>query len=201
MTKISINIKELKELTGEARKFPKYVSPIINLANRFSQGTRPNVVGQLSELIKECPDRSYEGWRNWYLKKKPHAVDQATKRISRMLDRFRIALPIIDEEMIRVWVEDLVLVKTFAGLRFQEPIFKKLASIMRGDYRLSTPEEESKGIDGFVGEVSISIKPETYKTKPSLIENIQADKIIFYEKKDNKIIVDLSSIVEYTSKS
>ena len=60
------------------------------------------------------------------------------------------------------------------------------------EYRLAEPEEESRGIDGFVGETSISIKPETYKTKPSLMEEIKADKIIFYEKRKDEIIVDLS---------
>ena len=195
MVKIEISMDELKELTGEARKFPKYVSPLINLANRFAQATRPNVVGQLSEMIKECPYKTYEGWKRWYLEQKPHAIDEATKKILQMLNEFKKTLSMIDEEMVRAWVEDLVLVKTFAGLRVQEPILKKIASIVGKEYRLSTPEEESRGIDGYVGETSISIKPVTYKTKPELVEEIQADKIIFYEKKKNKIIVDLSPIV------
>jgi len=195
MVKIKISIDELKEITGEAKSFPKYVSPIINLANQFAQGTRPHVVGQLSEMIQKCPYKTYDGWKKWYLSKKPNAIDEATNRIMGMLDKLRKVLPTIDEEIVRAWVEDLVLVKTFAGLRFQEPIFKKIASIMGEKYRLSTPEEESRGIDGFVGKISISIKPETYKTKPSLMEKIQADKIIFYEKKKNVIIVDLSPIL------
>ena len=195
MVKIRISIDELKELTGETKKFPTYVSPIINLANQFAQGTRPHVVGQLSEMIKRCPYKTYEGWKRWYLSKKPNAVHEATNRIMGMLDKFRKALPTIDKEIVRAWVEDLVLVKTFVGLRFQEPILKKIASILGKEYRLSTPEEESKGIDGFVGEISISIKPDTYRTKPSLMEKIRADKIIFYEKKKNEIIVDLSPII------
>ncbi|RLI43094.1 restriction endonuclease [Candidatus Bathyarchaeota archaeon] len=195
MVKIRISINELKEMTGEAKRFPTYVSPIINLANRFAQGTRPHVVGQLSEMIKRCPYKTYEGWKKWYLSEKPNAIDEATNRIMGMLDKFREVLSSIDEEVVRAWVEDLVLVKTFAGLRFQEPILKKIASILGKEYRLSTPEEESKGIDGFVGEISISIKPYTYKTKPSLMEEIKADKIIFYEKKNNEIIVDLSPII------
>jgi hypothetical protein len=188
-------MEELKELTGEAKKFPKYVAPIINLANQFAQGTRPRVVGQLSEMIQQCPHKTYEGWKKWYLAKKPHAIDNATKRILRMLENFRKALPIIDEDIVREWVEDLVLVKTFAGLRFQQPILKKIASMTGEVYRLAEPEEESKGIDGFVGETSISIKPETYKTKPSLMEKLQADKIIFYKKTKTGIIVDISPII------
>lgn len=182
MLMITISLKELKELTGEVKEFPPYVSPIINLANQFAQRTRPHVVGQLSEIIQKCPDRTYQGWKKWYLKRRPYAIDNATRRIMRMLDNFRRALAIIDEEMVREWVEELVLVKTFAGLRFPEPILKKISSITGKEYRLAEPEEESRGIDGFIGDTSISIKPITYKTKPSLMEEIMADVIIFYER-------------------
>ena len=92
---------ELKKLTGETKKFPTYVSPIINLANHFAQGTRPHVVGQLSEMIQQCPYGTYEGWENWYLSKKPNAIDEATRRIMRMLSNFRKILPTINEETVR----------------------------------------------------------------------------------------------------
>ena len=48
-------------------------------------------------------------------------------------------------------------------------------------YRLATPEEESKGIDGFVGGVPYSVKPDTYKTMGRLTEVIDA-KMIYYTK-------------------
>ena len=40
-------------LIGEKKEFPKYTTQIINLANQNAQGTRPNVVGQLSDMIQE----------------------------------------------------------------------------------------------------------------------------------------------------
>lgn len=53
---------------------------------------------------------------------------------------------------------------------------------MKGQpYRLSTPQEESQGIDGFIGETPVSIKPITYKTKNMLAEQIGAT-MIYYEK-------------------
>lgn len=59
-----IKNKELiKEISSEARYFPKYTTQIINLANQNSQGTRPKVVGQLSELIQECPYKEYSKWK------------------------------------------------------------------------------------------------------------------------------------------
>ena len=57
-------------------------------------------------------------------------------------------------------------------------------------YRLSTPTEESKGIDGFVGDDAISIKPITYKVKTALHEHIEV-RIIYYEKKKDGLVVTL----------
>ena len=46
---LKINFNEfIKEISGEAKEFPKYTTQLINLANQNSQGTRPRVVVQLS---------------------------------------------------------------------------------------------------------------------------------------------------------
>ncbi len=166
---IKIKNEELiQELIGEVKDFPKYTTQIINLANQNAQGTRPRVVGQLSELIKECPEKTYNGWKEWYLSKYPHAIEKATERINGMIDNLKEAIKSIDKAMIKKWVEDLVLEKTFIGLRFQEAILKKVASIKNTSYRLAEPKEESQGIDGFIGNISVSIKPMTYETKGTL---------------------------------
>ncbi len=179
--------------------FPKYVSPLINLANQFAQATRPKVVGQVSELIRICPHRDFEGWKKWYLERYPNAIDDATEKIMDMLVKFKSALDKIDRETVRRWVEDLVIVKTYLGLRVQEPILKFISSNLGMTYRLSTPEEESKGVDGFVGDYSISVKPLTYKEKGKLVkETIKSDVIVFYEKdKQNNISIrELESLTD-----
>lgn len=65
---------------------------------------------------------------------------------------------------------------------------KKVAAIKETTYHLASSEEESRGIDGYVGDKSISIKPATYKTKAQLSEEIAAE-IIFYEKKKGGITI------------
>lgn len=193
--KIKIKNEELiKELIGEIKNFPRYTTQLMNLANQNSQGTRPRVVGQLSELIQECPAKTYEGWKKWYLEKYPNAVDNATEKISQMIEKFKEAIKSIDKSMIRSWAEDLVLEKTFIGLRFQEAIIKKVAEIKNTTYRLSKPDEESRGIDGFIGKIPVSIKPITYKTKGMLKEKIDIG-IIFYEKKKSGLDIDISKML------
>lgn len=193
--KIKIKNEELiKELIGEIKNFPKYTTQLINLANQNSQGTRPRVVGQLSELIQECPSKTYEGWKKWYLKKHPKAIDNATEKIGMMIEKLKKSIKLIDKPMIRAWAEDLILEKTFVGLRFQEAILKKVAKIKNTTYRLSKPDEESRGIDGFIGKMPVSIKSITYKTKEMLKEKIDVG-IIFYEKKKSGLDIDTGKML------
>ncbi len=192
---IKISNKELiKELTDEPQDFPIYTTQIINLANQNSQGTRPNVVGQLSSLIQECPKKTYNGWKEWYLRGHPDAIENATERINSMVEKLKIAISQIDRDMVKKWVKELVIEKTFIGLRFQEAIIKKIAKLKNENYRLSTPQEESIGIDGFIGKIPISIKPITYSSKKSLQENIQA-KFVFYEKKNDGIEINADEVL------
>jgi len=192
---IKINNGELKQdLIGEIKDFPKYTTQIINLANQNAQGTRPRVVGQLSELIKECPEKTYTGWKNWYLKKYPSAINDAVKKIKEMITNLQEAVKLIDEPLIKTWVDDLVLEKTFIGLRFQEAVLKKIAKMKNIDYRLAEPKEESQGIDGFIGNTPVSIKPITYKFKPALKEKISA-KIVYYNKTKSGLEIDVSEVL------
>ncbi|MBC2715439.1 MAG: MjaI family restriction endonuclease [Desulfobacteraceae bacterium] len=161
--------------------FPKYTTQLINLANQNSQATRPCYVGQMSELIQEFPGNSYSLWVQWYIAKYPDAIDQATDRTYTMIRKMQQAMAEIDRDMVRQWVQELILSKTYAGLRFQESILKAIAEKKSTTYRLARPEEESKGIDGFIGMKPVSIKPVSYQSKTFLTETIDAT-IIYYEK-------------------
>jgi len=187
------NNELIEEISGEAQNFPKYTTQLINLSNQNSQGTRPKIVGQLSDLIQKCPHKEYEKWREWYLEQQPEAIDKATDRIFEMVKNLKESINKINKQMVRDWVEDLVIDKTFIGLKFQEAILKRVAKIIKKDYRLSNPQEESKGIDGFIGDIPVSIKPITYKTKNMLREQIEV-KFIFYDKKKDGINVDISDL-------
>lgn len=190
MVKFKIKNTEIQELLmGDTADFPKYTSQLINLANQNAQGTRPRVVGQMSDLIQEFPGRSVQEWESWYKQKQPDAIEEATKRIYQMIENLQQAVAKIDRDMVKAWVEELVIAKTFMGLRFQDAILKKVALDKGYDYRLAAPEEESKGIDGYIGDHPVSIKPITYKTKMSLMEEIGAY-IIFYDKKKDGINVE-----------
>jgi hypothetical protein len=177
------------DLIGSPPDFPKYTTQIINLANQNAQGTRPKVVGRLSDLIQDFPGTTFEEWRTWNTSEYPNAIEDATARVVGMIEKLRTAFEHIDKSMVRNWVADLVLSKTFVGLRFQESVLSRVAQSKGKSYRLATPDEESKGIDGYIGELAVSIKPDTYKSKNMLSESISA-KIIYYKKLKDGIRVD-----------
>lgn len=186
--KISLT-EEIEKEYGKKKSFPKYTTQIMNLANQNAQGTRPRVVGQMSELIQECPYNTYEGWEKWYLEKNPEAIHNATRKIIDMVDNLREAINLIDEDMVKEWVEDLVLVKTATGFIIQELILKKLSEVENCDYRLATPDDESQGIDGYLGGQPVSIKPDNYDSKRSTVRNSIKVKMINYTIKTQDLII------------
>ena len=193
--KLTIKNEELVVLNGcKTPNFPKYTSQLINWANQNAQGTRPRVVGQLSDLFPEYEEStdavSIIGWKNWYLERYPDAINEATAKIFDQVENLKEAIKLIDKEMVRNWVEDLVITKTYNGLYVQEAILLKLSEKCGKKYRLATPEEESQGIDGYVGNIPYSVKPETYKTMGRLSETI-AVKMIYYSKTKTGLTIEV----------
>jgi hypothetical protein len=171
----------LRNVVDERPAYPKYATQLINLANQNAQATRPRHVGQLSELIQAFDGESYDEWAAWYEARHPQAIDQATDRIVTMLDNLRDVSGEIDRDMVRAWVADLILAKTYVGLTYQEAILRSLASRLETDWRLAEPADEAKGIDGYVGDRPVSVKPLSYQSKAMLNETI-AVSIVYYEK-------------------
>ena len=170
---------------SENYSFPKYTSQLINWANQNAQGTRPKVVGQMSELFPEFVSKTehvaIEYWKRFYIMHHPDAFNEATDKIYAQIENLRQAIQLIDRDMVQKWVEDLIINKTFNGMYVQKAILASLADLKDTDYRLATPDEEAKGIDGYVGGVAYSVKPDTYKTMSRLSETIDV-KMIYYSK-------------------
>ncbi len=191
---LKLSNQEIRELLGaKSFDFPKYSTQIINLANQNAQVTRPAVVGQMSDLIQEFSGKSIEEWEKWYLEKHPDAIQKSTEKISRMVENFRSIMTQIDQQMIENWVKDLVIIKTFIGLEFQEAILIKTSNLLKTTYRFSSAKDERKGIDGYIGDTPVSIKPESYKSKKDLREKIAA-KFIFYKKVKDGVKIDISEL-------
>ncbi len=181
-TSIKIKNDELfRLLNANIPEFPKYTTQLMNLANQNAQGTRPAVVGKMSDLIQEFTGKELSGWEEWYLQSHPTAIEDATTKVFGMIEQFKTAIDKITLDMVRDWVKDLVITKTFAGLKVQEAILKHIAEREFTTYRTATAQEESQNIDGVIGSRYVSIKPTTWSGMLNSPFDIKID-IIYYEK-------------------
>ena len=171
--------------------FPKYTTQIINLAGSNAASSRPKVVGQMSDLTVESEARTLQEWREFYMASRPDAHQAAADKIEAMIENLRVAMDCIDRDMIDEWVDDLLINKTFYGFRAQDVILGQMSQRLGLTLTQATPEDESRGIDGYLGGRPVSVKPTTYKQK-AIGENI-ACPIIYYEKRSNGIRVDASN--------
>lgn len=196
LKKFKIKNQEVEQLSNASQyDFPKYATQIINLVNSNAQGTRPNVVGQMSELIQEFNGNTLQEWIEWYSEKQPNAVKAATDKIYAKFLEMRDAVDAIDREMVEAWVKDLVYTKTYCGLKFQSAIIAFLADKLDKSWRLANVEEEAKGIDGIIGSTPVQVKSITYKMEAHLSEVIEVP-IIYYDKKKDGINIEYDADID-----
>lgn len=183
---------------------PKYTTYLLNPAINLSQSNRPEVVGQMSEIIEEFrdeyPDGTFQDWVEFYFEEYDgeRRLEEATQKAFPMVKKMKEAFEEVDKEMTHNYLRDLVLFKTYEGFDIQETILRKLGEIYEAGVRQATAEDESKGIDGYLNGQPISIKPVTYKD--NLQEDIDAPIVYYDENKTNKAmsidISELKSIME-----
>jgi hypothetical protein len=194
-SKIKISNAEITRLLDEEpASFEKYIAPILNMANYYAHGTGAKIVGQMTELIQQFPGGALSEWEQWYIENHPEAIENASKKIHQMIEALKLAIERIDEPTIQKWVRDLVIVKSYIGLKCQEAILKKVSEILQTSYSTATTEQESRGIDGFIDDKPVSIKPESYKQKQALPEHID-QRMIYYKKAKGGIVVDYSELL------
>lgn len=190
--KVKISFDDIRNsLEASAPDLPKYVYPLLNLSNQFAQGTRPKVVGKMSELIQDFPGKTLDEWTEWYGKNHPDAIQDATDKIKDNLVKLKNAMNAITDDMIEDWVTDLIIVKTYLGLRVQEAVLNEISSIINQDYRLAEPDEESKGIDGYIGDTPVSIKPKS-DIPTDRLQVVSKGVLILYEKKGSGIEIEFN---------
>ena len=204
--KFRISEEERERLVAEEVKefpieFPKYTTQLLNPANRFAQSTRDDIVGNMNELSKEFhekhPEGSFEDWVNFYFKEYDgeQRIEDATEKMYPMVEKMKEAFEQVDREMTQDFVRDLVLFKTYEGFDIQEVILRKLGDKFDAETRRATAEEEREGIDGYIGDQSVQVKPETYKD--NLQDDIDVPIVYYNENKSNKAMtVDISELNE-----
>lgn len=161
--------------------------------NSNAGGTRPKVVGQMSELVKEFDGKSIGEWIAWYTERYPNAINDATEKVWIMYESMKGAFNAITKDMVENWVKDLIYGKTYCGMKFQTAIISAISNQLNKDWREANPDEEAKGIDGFISGKPLQIKASTYKLEAHLSEVIDVP-IVYYDKKKDGISVEYNPI-------
>ena len=151
---------------------PKYTSGFINDVNGWSGGTKPENVGQVSELIKrfreEHPQGTLEDWKTFHhtltdiqvLKGRGNTkrfenvhmngIEQGVHDIMAKMDEVKNNINQLTEKKVQSWLENLVYEKTYCGLEAQKLILKTIAENHHFDWILGSIEDERQGIDGYI---------------------------------------------------
>ena len=169
-----------------------YIGSVINLGNSFSHATRPRNVGQLSDMIQDFRDSSYphdvSGWEQYYDDYQgSHKIDEASDKVWEYVERIKSNLEHLTKDDVHAWVKDLIIDKTFMGLQVQLEVLKMSSNGQ--SYRLATSDEESKGIDGYIGDEPVSIKPNTYKKTIEAGKESIPYRIIYYRNTKKGLVV------------
>jgi uncharacterized protein YukE len=182
---IKIKREELRgKQMGEIFDFPEFTGELIQLANRKANGTQRKIMGKTAEMIERFGGKSYEEWRDWYETERPGAVDQATDKIFDTVKKMARAMEKLDRELVRKWVLESVLKKTYAASRIQEVVLKKIACIKKDSCRLSDEAEQDAGIDGFIGNRAYRIRPVSHYFKPPVEPPADCETVYFEKGKD-----------------
>ena len=144
----------------------------------------------MSELIQQFRNQSdnheVDGWENFY--DGDDKIDDASDKIWECVLAMKENLNELTKDDVREWTKDLIINKTHSGLQIQLDVLKLCADGQ--SYRLADVEEEAKGIDGYIGDEPVSIKPNTYKKTINAYNETIPYRIIYYTngKKGLKIV-------------
>lgn len=178
---------------GAAYEFPGLTAELIALASRLSGATTRKKLGNPMAVIEEFKGKQFEDWASFYEEERPGAIDTASNEIFDTIEKLRQALGQVDEQLVRHWVEEAVLKRTYAVWRIHETILKHIAKLQGKAFRQADDGEVEEGIDGFIDERPFSVRPVSHYFKGPPEEEAEQVDVVYYEKAKNglKIYYDL----------
>lgn len=199
---------------------PKYSPGIFNAINRSGNCTSPKYVGSMKEIVPEFIDKFYAeknkfpewtDWADYYENTHSDLYNAGLDRLKEFMNKSMVAMQEIidDPDLIKVWYDKFIFYQNFQGFRSELLIYeflRKKTILGKKPYsiRLSTPEEESKGIDivitSGVKVYNINVKPKkTYELMHGAAHFDNKDLyILLYElDKDGNLKIETSIDIDF----
>lgn len=161
---IKLTQKHFNSVTERDRySFPLYTKPILNIATQNSKATQKKIVGSMKEQFSEFLKQggvSLSDWEEWYManggQKK---INDATDKLYSMLVKMPVDKSIFTRDLANQYIEELVFNKTHYGMSGEYHSVVAAANYFNVRYRFSTAEEESQGIDAWIDNRPVQVKP------------------------------------------
>ena len=162
-----------------------YHSSFLNTVNKDARSSRPEMVGSLAtdlfpKYIEQATEPSPTDWKRHYKDGHSEQYNNGLKRFKEQFEKEKKAINDISDDALTNWYDDLLFNKTFAGLYAEDAILKDIAEKKKEEYKKSTSEEESQGIDGYIGNVPYSVKAESYKESAAKNTETISAKMVYY---------------------
>lgn len=183
------------------REWPKYSTQLLNLCNQNGRGTTPKNIGSLKELwtrmVSEGIRPSVENWFDYLNDNYGHEiVEGATDRIWSMAQKMDLDHK-LTKDMCHDYAMEIIYIKTALGMAMEEQAVMRAAEYLKSDYRLSTKEEESQGIDAWINKIPVQVKPDDYNNlNRSHMKVDQTLLLLTYSTKDKTFCIQNPEILE-----
>lgn len=187
---IKITSRAFQAITRRNRsEFPLYSKPILNIATQNSKATQVKIVGSMKDqwmAFLSTRQRSVDEWETWYMANGGQAkIDAATAKLYDMLCKMPVDHSVFTRDLAREYILDLVINKTHYGMSGEYHAVLAAADHFGLPYRFSTPAEESQGIDAWLADHPVQVKPHDSVTMHHVRNHADTDRtlVITYEAK------------------
>jgi hypothetical protein len=178
----------------ERPNFPGYVS-LLRMAVNDGQANRPRYVGSTSETANSLRLSSFEQYQDNHLERNPNWLSGSLQRTIEQLETMRTRINDMinsPHTYIEPYIEDLVFASSYRGHRIEQEILRAEGG---GSYEPPSAEDESNNIDGYIDNISYSVKPDSWfnddRNGPTLLGDDTTRVIQYsYRREDDEIVVD-----------
>lgn len=181
----------LNVCTPSRRQWPKYSTQLLNIAAQNSQALRSKFVGSMKEnwldMKKSGIPGTLDNWIRYYNEKNgENGIIDASKKTYNMVKMMKIGG--IDEDMCLDYIKEVIYNKTHMGMGGEEMAVEVVATHFGLNHRFGTPEEESEGIDAWIGDCPVQVKPEGSVFKGHVHNHADEDKQLVVKYVPKKLV-------------
>jgi len=184
------------------REWPRYATQLLNIAGQNAQCFKATKVGSMKEtwlaFMETGQPDTIENWEKFYIEQQGwEGIEWAANKLfDKAVNDMRI--PWLNKELCRSYVEEVIFNKTHFGMGGETSAIKAAAKYFDMDYRFSTAEEESQGIDGWLGDYPVQVKPQDSYKVGHVFNKADTSKqlVVTYEKKKHTCYIHNPEFIE-----